>query len=211
MLRNTAASQARTDGRRQRREENAARPEAQDETPHEIRARVEQRQLLAEQLLELPENLRTALVLRFEEGLTGVEIAKRLGVPEGTVRWRLERGLERMREQLDRQHNGEREAWMRGLAPLRSVELVLGPEFASSARVQVLGPESGESVLHRPSGQRLPGSLEVGGARSVFAWLPADLVGCRVFGLDASGVELPSFEQQLGPIGASSVERIFTP
>ncbi len=134
VMRNTAKNQARSEGRRRAREEDSARPEADGETPYEIRARIEQRQVLAEQLLELPENLRTALVLRFEEGLKGPEIARRLGVPEGTVRWRLERGLERLREQLDTKHNGEREVWMRALTPLAGLGL---PEGARAGGLAV--------------------------------------------------------------------------
>ena len=40
------------------------------------------------------------LELKYFEGLTGPEIAETLDIPEGTVRGRLRRGLERLREEV---------------------------------------------------------------------------------------------------------------
>lgn len=48
----------------------------------------------------LPEGYAEILVLRFVEGMTGPEIAERLGLTEGYVRVKLNRGLERLRRRL---------------------------------------------------------------------------------------------------------------
>ena len=48
----------------------------------------------------LPETYREPLVLRFVEGLSGPEIAERLGLTNGSVRVYLHRGLEMLRERL---------------------------------------------------------------------------------------------------------------
>jgi len=57
---------------------------------------------LMEALLALEEPFRTTLLLRYHEGLAATEIARRQGVPEGTVRWRTKRGLAELRARLER-------------------------------------------------------------------------------------------------------------
>ena len=44
-------------------------------------------------------------------GSTSTEAAARLGVPAGTVRWRVKQALDLLRADLDRQHGGDRRAW----------------------------------------------------------------------------------------------------
>jgi RNA polymerase sigma-70 factor (ECF subfamily) len=63
---------------------------------------------------EFPE----VVLLNFYEGFSPAQIAKRLGLPPGTVRWRKKRALELLRERPDTHHGGERELWMSALAPL---------------------------------------------------------------------------------------------
>ncbi|MCA9533199.1 MAG: sigma-70 family RNA polymerase sigma factor [Myxococcales bacterium] len=55
---------------------------------------------LAEALRALPLELQIILELRFWQGLTGPELALVLDVPEGTVRSRLRRGVEALREHM---------------------------------------------------------------------------------------------------------------
>ena len=50
---------------------------------------------------ELPEDQRTVIALRFFVGLSEPEVAEALGVPEGTVKSRSARALERLRESYD--------------------------------------------------------------------------------------------------------------
>jgi hypothetical protein len=59
----------------------------------------------------LDEPFRSALVLRFQEGRSAVQIARASGVPEGTVRWRVKEGLDRLRRALDDRYNGRTSRW----------------------------------------------------------------------------------------------------
>ncbi len=72
---------------------------------------------LAEELLALDEPYRAAILLRFYEDLPPREIARRLGLGVPAVKSRLQRGLARLRERLDRRNGGDRQAWMAALAP----------------------------------------------------------------------------------------------
>jgi RNA polymerase sigma-70 factor (ECF subfamily) len=53
-------------------------------------------------IADLPDRLRTPIVLRFLEGRTHDSIAEELAVAESTVRYRLERGVEEVRKTLKR-------------------------------------------------------------------------------------------------------------
>jgi RNA polymerase sigma-70 factor (ECF subfamily) len=87
-------------------------------TPEETAETLEQQQLLIQLVSALPEPERTTLVLRYTHGLTSPEIARRQGVPAGTVRWRLKRAVDLLREELDLRNDGERRAWSLALLPL---------------------------------------------------------------------------------------------
>lgn len=63
---------------------------------------VADRLLLADALERLPERGRRMLELSFFEDLTHSQIADRCGVPLGTVKSDIRRGLERLRRELDR-------------------------------------------------------------------------------------------------------------
>jgi RNA polymerase sigma-70 factor (ECF subfamily) len=56
---------------------------------------------LAAAVASLPQNYRTAVSLRFQEGLTPKEIAAVLGIPERTVRTHLLRGLRALKERVE--------------------------------------------------------------------------------------------------------------
>lgn len=137
VMRNFARERVRTEERRRSREEARQRETVRaHEAPasDELAERIELQKLLAELLLELPEPLRATLILRYHEGLSAAEIARRSGVPSGTVRWRVKEGLDRLRERLDERHGGTRRAWMVLLAPLLSEEhLALGTAGGVSA------------------------------------------------------------------------------
>ncbi len=57
---------------------------------------------ILEIIRNLPEAYRETLVLRLVEGMTGPEIAARTGLSHGSVRVNLHRGMQRLRERLDR-------------------------------------------------------------------------------------------------------------
>jgi RNA polymerase sigma-70 factor (ECF subfamily) len=74
-----------------------------DELPEDL-ARAEDGRAEAEQVLEvireLPEAYRETLVLRLVEGMSGPEIAERVGLTADSVRVNLHRGMKQLREKL---------------------------------------------------------------------------------------------------------------
>jgi len=96
--------------RRRRREpssleEESARPltsraEACTETPYQALEQSERRALVKRALASLAQPYRTVVVLREIEGLSYEEIARVLGVAEGTVKSRLMRGRELLRQKI---------------------------------------------------------------------------------------------------------------
>jgi RNA polymerase sigma-70 factor, ECF subfamily len=81
-------------------EENSADDSAAD--PRPARQTVEEGLFLLEVVRTLPEAYREPLILRFVEGMTGPEIAARTGMKHGSVRVNLHRGLEMLREKLEK-------------------------------------------------------------------------------------------------------------
>ena len=108
-------------GRRNASEEQAAKPESIPGSD-EIVERLELTERLVSLVRELPEPYRTAVALRYRDGLEPKQIAQRLGIPAGTIRWRIKTGLDRLRGQLD-DERGSRAAWVGLLKPLSEVEV----------------------------------------------------------------------------------------
>jgi RNA polymerase sigma-70 factor (ECF subfamily) len=52
---------------------------------------------LRERIAELPENMRTVLLLRYYEGMSEAEMAEALDIPRGTIKSRLHAALRRLR------------------------------------------------------------------------------------------------------------------
>ena len=114
---NRVRQHARTDRRRQAAFTRAAeQPGDTVRTPEEVVANLELHRFLASLLLELGERYREVIYLRFFEDLESPEIARRLGISAGTVRWRLKMGLDELRTRLDARDGGV--TWRRALAPL---------------------------------------------------------------------------------------------
>jgi RNA polymerase sigma factor (sigma-70 family) len=120
VLRNLVALQRRTDGRRAQRNAAAARSERLPSTA-ELIAQVDLQHNLARLVVGLPEPMRTTVLLRYHEGLSSAEIARIQGVPAGTVRWRLKRGVDQLRVEMDERY-GARESWLASLAMFARVE-----------------------------------------------------------------------------------------
>ena len=118
VVRRVAANEVRSEVRRTRRERRAAGPEAVQPSADEVLAREERRREVVDALQALAEPYRSAVALRYLEGLEPGEIARRRGVPAATVRTQVRRGLELMRERLDQQHGGDRAAWCTAILPL---------------------------------------------------------------------------------------------
>ncbi len=161
VLRNSAATLHRDRRRREAREQAVALTEVSDETPGGIEARLDQRRLLLELLGKLPAEQRAALVLRYEHGLEGAEIAQRLGCAESTPRVRIKRGLKALRAALDARPGG-REVWVSGM-----LSLTLPPRSAVVAAAAAGGAPvvpwliAAAAVLVLGLGWRLFGNPEV--------------------------------------------------
>jgi len=110
----------RTSGRQNQRRaaaEAAAAPMPAAPSPVEILAYQEQLAKVAQAVRELPEPCRLVLHLRYHEECAPPEIARRLGEPLDTVKSRLKRALQLLRERLDKEHGGVRSAWRLALFP----------------------------------------------------------------------------------------------
>ena len=113
---NIAAGHARSAARRRTREERAATAEHLPATD-ELVAETEQQGELLRLVLALPEPYRETLLLRYQRGLAPRRIAEVRGVPLATVKTHLQRGLARLRDELDRRH-GDAGTWCALLLPL---------------------------------------------------------------------------------------------
>src|SRR5689334_1334405 len=120
VARNVARMAARGRNRRERREQ-AVPVHDEVPSPEQLVARVEMQQKVGRLVLELPEPLRSTLLLRFFEGMNASEIARAQGVPAATVRSRIKDALDRIRATLDAEHAQDRKAWAVVLAPLPTV------------------------------------------------------------------------------------------
>jgi len=125
VARNAARSLGRSSARREERERASARGETLPPTS-ELVAEAELARELADEVLALEEPYRTVLLLRYWRSMSPDEIARAQSIPRETVRTQLKRGLERLREQLDRRL-GDRKQWLAALAPLaRELPIALG-------------------------------------------------------------------------------------
>jgi RNA polymerase sigma-70 factor (ECF subfamily) len=122
VVRNFASRRHRAATRRSDHEDRARRPEHDDDDVDALE-RIDLQRKLLDAVRQLPESQRTIVVQRYFEGRTSAEIARSQDVPAGTVRARLKRGLEQLRERLDRE-SGSREAWMALMLPLVPREFV---------------------------------------------------------------------------------------
>jgi RNA polymerase sigma-70 factor (ECF subfamily) len=135
VARNLASRFRRSEARRSAYEsESGAAEPAPDASS--LTGEVEAQRILAEAVLRLEEPLRAVVVMRYMRGEDSRAIGRQLGVPDGTVRWRLKRALELLREDLDRRFDGDRRTWCAAFAGLlpRSSSPPLGrppPSFST--------------------------------------------------------------------------------
>jgi RNA polymerase sigma factor (sigma-70 family) len=127
VLRNFLRARWQSDRRRQRRElaqaELAPDREAAVDALYE---RVEMQRAVAELVMSLEEPIRIVLLLRYFEGHDSTRIGEILGLPAGTVRWRLKRALDRLRAQMDARF-GDRRTWALVLAPAPALPAAPAP------------------------------------------------------------------------------------
>jgi RNA polymerase sigma factor (sigma-70 family) len=119
VVRNLARTRRRGAARRDERE--AAYEDATGRavpTPAELIERVELQRVVAGEVIALAEPYRSTVLLHFFEGLTSAQIARRLGIPDGTVRRRLKTALDQLRAQLQARNDQPDRGWLAALAPL---------------------------------------------------------------------------------------------
>jgi RNA polymerase sigma factor (sigma-70 family) len=160
VLRNVVRSAARR--RRSERERDRQAVEltpASTEAPAEgVLARMEIQRQVAALVMALDEPYRSTLLLRYYEGRQAVDIARAQEVPPGTVRWRINEGLRRLRSQLDDASQGDRDRWSRALVPIAGLPrgrawkaVPLGLE-AAAVVVVLAGGAAWLVHTHRPPG-----------------------------------------------------------
>ncbi|MFT4647037.1 MAG: RNA polymerase sigma-70 factor (ECF subfamily) [Glaciecola sp.] len=137
VVRRLASMRARGEGRRARRQTEVARPDIVPSTSDLVEEVDTQRRLVAE-VLELSEPYRTTVMLRYFQNMSSAEIARHQGVPGGTVRWRLKRGLDELRVRLDDSF-GSRDTWCIALLPLAKLGLGTGAAAGSVSGGTVVG------------------------------------------------------------------------
>ena len=109
----------RSERQRRQREEVWAREATEDPlTPEDLLVRHESIRRLAAAVTALPEPFRSTVLLRYSERKPATEIARLQGVPAGTVRWHLSQALSKLRDELDREHGGDRARWMLAFSEL---------------------------------------------------------------------------------------------
>lgn len=121
VLQNLARNRWRGERRRTARE-SAWRERQPQRSPAELVEEADQHQCLVRRVLDLEEPFRTTLVLRYYEGLSPPEIARRLGIAEGTARSRVARAVERLRDRYDEEEDGDRKGWIAALLPLARLD-----------------------------------------------------------------------------------------
>lgn len=118
VARNLAITKGRARQRREAREQASASLAETEPRPDELVQRVELQKLVATEVLALAEPYRSTVLLHFFEGLSSADIARRLGIPDGTVRRRLKTAVDELRARL-KGHDGQPDpGWLAALAPL---------------------------------------------------------------------------------------------
>lgn len=133
VLANRNIEKARADKRRQQREAQASRDEGASPDTHEVVERFETQRVVAEAVAGLEEPFRTTILRHYFDAVQLVVIARESKTSAGTVRWRLHRAHELLRERLAKTYG--KETWKAALAPLA----LRAPQKAAVA-TSMLGP-----------------------------------------------------------------------
>lgn len=130
VVRSCALDLLRSEGRRRRREQRVAKPEPI--APEDTAERLELQEAIVAAVRALGEPYTTTVWLRYFEGLSPGEIARRLGEPVKTIKTRLWRALQLLRVRLDGRRGG-RSGWLAAVAPLAPVSVGVTVGNAASA------------------------------------------------------------------------------
>jgi RNA polymerase sigma-70 factor (ECF subfamily) len=103
---------------RRHRYEQREPAEISPATPEELVERVQLQRVVSGEVLALAEPYRSTVLLHFVEDLSSAEIARRLGIPDGTVRRRLKVALDQLRERLAARDDRPNRGWLAALVPI---------------------------------------------------------------------------------------------
>ena len=205
VVRNAARFRWRSDAnRRQRETALVAETETATPTSEELLARHELQQLLARLVTELDEPFRSTILLRYAEGLEPSQIARRLNIPAGTIRWRLKEALERLRCGLDALHDGDRKRWLLAFAPL--VRWAASSAGAASAPAGSAPTTTGSETT--PAGAAPPAPLAAATATGLALRVGAGIVAVGAVIAIAVVVTRPPADEQRDAIAAHPTTRI---
>ena len=122
--------------RRRHAREAAVEPFAEkSSTPDELVGRLRAQRVVADEILRLAEPYRNTVLLHYFEDLSSAEIARRSGIPEGTVRRRLKVALDELRGRL---HAEERKTGQPVIAVLTPLAVKQGAASVGSAALGVV-------------------------------------------------------------------------
>ncbi len=147
VLRTRAGNRRRSERRRRDRERAATPGKRQGPVgADELVERMEVRQRVVAAVLALEEPYRETVLLRFDRELTPSAIARETGIPLDTIKTRLRRALELLRERLDREAGGDGRSWLSALVPLLDGEpsgvAPAAPLLSTTAVIAVVGAVS---------------------------------------------------------------------
>jgi RNA polymerase sigma factor (sigma-70 family) len=168
VLRNRWRMLYRGSTRRVAREEAVTDREAAPAQADELLERARTLERLGAALVALEEPFRETVIRRYLDGESAAQIARALGVPPGTVRWRLKTGLDRLRAALDQ--SSSRTRWQRALVagigvtvktkstPIIIAFILVLLAGAAAIGVFVLGIGRGTASRTPAAAQSAPGS-----------------------------------------------------
>jgi len=134
VVRNQVFNAHRAERRRDAHENAAARPGAA-RSPAEVVAEAESHKRLVLAVLALDEPYRSTVLLRWFEDLQPRAVAQRMNVPVETVRTRLRRAYETLRDRLGSGHGGGRAGCILALAPLTGLKHGAVSAGATAAKI----------------------------------------------------------------------------
>ena len=190
------AARARADAHKRKARERGARARPAPDALAEITGR-ELRAVLDEELARLPERLRAPVLLCFLQGATRDEAARRLGLPLGTLKSRLERGRQLLRARLAR----------RGLALSAAL---LAAQLAGGAALPAAVLTSVAKAARLSRAAEVPGLCagpQGAGLRAVFAGkAKVVLTALVIVAVTIAGVGLGAQQGRLAPPPAPKPE-----
>jgi RNA polymerase sigma-70 factor, ECF subfamily len=119
VIRRQWSKRASSEKQRHAREQLFASTQGDAPSSDELLERMEAQKRLASLVTGLHEPYRQTVLLRYYEGLSCAQIALRLQIPAGTVRWRLKTALNQLKRALEKEGAGQH--WLKALIPLHPV------------------------------------------------------------------------------------------